>query len=64
MTNRSRSIAVLAATALLVQGCVTSSRVAKMGDEEAAEVEQTMGLVRDTKPTAYVQEIGKRLAEG
>jgi predicted Zn-dependent protease len=61
-THRRRILATLAGTALIAQGCVTSSQVASMGDEQAEQVEQTMGLVTDSKPAGYVVAIGKKLA--
>ena len=61
-TNGRRALAALAATALLAQGCITSSQVATMGDKEAAKVEQSMGLVREGKSVDYVVAIGEKLA--
>ena len=61
-TNGRRALAALAATALLAQGCITSSQVAMMGDKEAAKVEQSMGLMREAKSVDYVVAIGEKLA--
>ncbi len=61
MTQR-RILATLAGTLLIAQGCVTSSQVATMGHEQAAQVEQSMGLVSEKKPGQYVVAIGKKLA--
>jgi len=59
---RGRLLATLAGTLLVAHGCVTSSRLATMGDEQAAEVEQAMGLVVETKPTKYIAALGRKLA--
>jgi predicted Zn-dependent protease len=42
---------------------VSAQQEREIGAEEAKRVEELMGLVTDAKPGAYVQEIGRRLAE-
>ncbi len=42
---------------------VSAAQEREIGREEAEKVEALMGLVTDAKPEAYVQEIGRRLAE-
>jgi predicted Zn-dependent protease len=42
---------------------VSTAQELEIGREEAQKVEELMGLVTDAKPSAYVQEIGRRLAE-
>lgn len=64
--HRSPLAAGLVLTSLLacaagVSGCLSSGRVAEMGDEEAKKVEASMGLVKDAKLVAYVNAVGKRL---
>ena len=69
MWNRSRRSPLamgLLLTSLLasvagISGCLTSSRVAEMGDEEAKKIEASMGLVKDAKLVAYVNAVGQRL---
>jgi predicted Zn-dependent protease len=61
-TNGIRKMAALVASALLLQGCVTSARIAELGAEEAKKVEQSMGLVRDAELERYVAAIGRKLA--
>jgi predicted Zn-dependent protease len=69
-----RSLAL--AIALAVSGCATNpvtgrqelvfmspEREAAMGKQAAAQVEREMGIVRDPKLTAYVQQIGGRMAK-
>jgi len=60
--NSIRTLTTLVTAALLAQGCLTTSKVAEMGDKEAAKVEQSMGLMREKKPVDYVVEIGEKLA--
>jgi predicted Zn-dependent protease len=47
---------------ILVPGCLTSARIAKLGDEAAEQIDQSMGLLRDAELVGYVREIGERLA--
>jgi predicted Zn-dependent protease len=61
-THSRRTVAMLIGMALITQGCVSSSMVATMGDEEAEKVEQAMGLIHEKKPSDYVVELGRKLA--
>ena len=54
--------AFLAAALLFVSGCLTPAREAKLGDEAARQIEQSMGLLPDAEVVAYVREVGERLA--
>ena len=69
-------VSALTSFALFVAGCarnpvsgrhevvlVSAAQEREIGAEEAQRVEELMGLVTDAKPEAYVQEIGRRLAE-
>lgn len=42
---------------------MSPERERQIGDREAQEVEQTVGLVRDQRPAGYVEAIGRRLGQ-
>lgn len=58
----SRTVLVLLLAALSSTGCLTLARETAIGDSEAKKVEETMGLVENPTPVAYVRQIGERLA--
>lgn len=47
--------------ALSTSACIGPATIDKMGDEEAARVEQEMGLVTDPVLAAYVRRVGERM---
>jgi predicted Zn-dependent protease len=73
MTRRQCCRGLIALGALAAAGCATgtsqtagggaapSDREQKLGREAAEEVERTMGLVRETRVTGYVSDVGRRL---
>jgi predicted Zn-dependent protease len=58
----SRTAILLAAASLSFAGCLTSARIAKLGDEAAEQIDQSMGLLPDAELVGYVRKIGSRLA--
>jgi predicted Zn-dependent protease len=66
MSERSHHIRFQAAllTVAVVVGCVSSTRIAELGAEEATKIEQSMGLMGDAELARYVAAIGRKLAAG
>src|SRR5689334_5844504 len=65
LTRREWSGGLLATIAMLAGGCVTisPSEERRLGQEEAHEVEETVGLVQDSALLGYVRQVAGRLTQ-
>lgn len=65
LTRREWSGGLLATLAMLAGGCVTisPSEERRLGQEEAHEVEETVGLVQDSALLGYVRQVAGRLTQ-
>ena len=57
-----RNVLAVLVAASFGTSCLSPARESAIGDREAEKVEQSMGLVEDPIPVAYVRRIGERLA--
>jgi predicted Zn-dependent protease len=65
LTRREWSRGLLAPLAMLAGGCVTlsPSEERRLGQDEAQEVEETVGLVQDPSLLDYVRQVAGRLTQ-
>jgi len=57
-----KNVLAAAFLAVALAGCITESGEQKLGDDEAKQVEQEMGLLREPALTGYVRALGEKLA--
>ncbi len=55
-------VAIFVCLPLTLLACVSPQREQELGDEAAVQVEQSLGLVKDSVPVEFVRAVGRRLA--